>query len=79
MSKKNNSTATTSNTFVFRRIHPKNRASFWIPGVAGLLVVDLKLFANGKAPKSLTVDAELTVPAPEEPAKPTTAKGKASE
>ena len=32
----------------FRKLHPKDRASFGIVGVPGIAVFDLRLFANGR-------------------------------
>lgn len=66
----------TTNTLTYRRDHPKDRASYGVPGVPGLVAFDKRLFANGKAPKTITLDCDLAVPE-EEPAKPTT-KGKAA-
>jgi hypothetical protein len=65
MSKKN--VAAASNTLTFRKAHPKDRYSYGIPGVAGIVVFDTRLFANGKAPKTITLDCDLA--APEEPKK----------
>jgi hypothetical protein len=73
MSKK---TTGTNNTMSFRKDHPKDRASYGIAGVAGIVVFDKRLFANGKAPKTITLDCDLAVPE-EAPAKPAT-KGKAA-
>jgi hypothetical protein len=67
---------TTTNTLTFRKDHPKDRASYGIAGLAGIVVFDKRLFANVKAPKTITVDCDLAVPE-EAPAKPAT-KGKAA-
>ena len=70
MSKK---TSTSTSTLTFRKDHPKDRASYGIAGVPGIVVFDTPLFANGKAPKTITLDCDLAVP--EEPKKKVTAKG----
>jgi hypothetical protein len=54
--------ATTSNTLIYRRDHPGNWVSFGIDGVTGRAVFNRQLFANGKPPKSITVDCALAVP-----------------
>lgn len=72
MSKKNG----TANTLTYRKDHPKDRASYGIAGVPGIVVFDKRLFANGKAPKTITLDCDLATP-PDEPTKPAT-KGKAA-
>ena len=59
MSKK---TVSVSNTLVLRRTHPRERVSYSVPGMAGLVVIDTRIFANGKAPKTITVDCDLAVP-----------------
>jgi hypothetical protein len=46
------------NVLVYRKAHPKNRCSYGIPGVTGIVVFDLNLFADGKAPKTLTVNCK---------------------
>lgn len=52
----------TTNTLVYRRDHPNGRVSYGISGVPGLAVIDLRLFAGGKAPKSIVLDCELAAP-----------------
>lgn len=59
----------TNHTLTLRRTHPGNRVSYGVAGVPGLVVVDLKLFADGKPPATITVDCALAVPA-ESVAKP---------
>ena len=66
-------TATSNNTLTYRKNHPGNRCSFGIPGVPGIVVFDKRLFADGKAPKSIVLDCDLAVPA----AKPAAKVGKA--
>jgi hypothetical protein len=48
-------------TLTFRKNHPKGRCSYGVAGAPGIAVFDMRLFANGKAPKTITVDAKLTV------------------
>lgn len=54
----------TSSNFVltFRTNHPKNRVSYGVAGVTGIVVFDLNLFADGVAPPTITIDAELKAP-----------------
>ena len=74
MSKKN--VAVSANTLLYRRDHPGDRASYGIAGVPGIVVFDKRLFANGKAPKTITLDCDLAAPPEEKEVKP--AKGKAA-
>jgi hypothetical protein len=50
----------------FHSFHPRtgvaSRASYTIPGVAGNIVIFLSMFADGVAPPTLTLDADLAMP-----------------
>jgi hypothetical protein len=62
MAKKVKNAEPTTNTLTFRKTHPKNRCSFGVKGVPGIVVFDCGLFADGKPPKTITVDCNLTIP-----------------
>jgi len=49
-------------TLTYRRDHPKNRCSFGITGVSGIVVFDKALFVGGNPPTTITLDAELVEP-----------------
>jgi hypothetical protein len=53
---------------VYRRQHPGGgplgRCSYGIPGVPGIAVFDMGMFANGTAPASITVNLAMAVPSP---------------
>jgi hypothetical protein len=51
-----------NHTLVFRRNHPQGRCSYGIAGVPGLVGFDLRMFADGKPPKSIVLDCALAVP-----------------
>jgi hypothetical protein len=51
-----------NHTLTYRKNHPGNRCSFGIPGVPGIVVFDLKLFANGKPPATIVLDCDLALP-----------------
>jgi hypothetical protein len=53
---------TTNHTLHFRKLHPKDRASYGVPGVPGIVVFDLKLFADGQAPAAIVLDCALALP-----------------
>ena len=50
----------------FRRYHPGGgslgRCSYGVPGVPGIIVIDMSLFKDGKAPTFITLDVELAQP-----------------
>ncbi len=58
-----------NHTLTYRKAHPGNRVSYGVAGVAGIVVVDLKLFANGKPPATIVLDCALALPVAK-PAKP---------
>jgi hypothetical protein len=58
----------TNNTLTYKRDHPNNRSSYGVPGVPGIVVIDKRLFANGQAPKTITVDCALALPVAKAPA-----------
>jgi hypothetical protein len=58
---------TVTNTLSYRKSHPNNRCSFGVPGVAGIVVFDKRLFADGKVPKTITIDCDLAAPVAKEP------------
>lgn len=49
-------------TLTYRRDHPSNRCSYGIAGVKGIVVFDFSMFADGKAPATITLDCELAQP-----------------
>jgi hypothetical protein len=49
-------------TLTYRKNHPGNRVSYGIAGVPGIVVFDLKLFADGKAPVTIVLDCALALP-----------------
>lgn len=51
-----------NHTLVYRRDHPQNRSSYGIAGVAGIVVFDKGLFADGTPPPSITLDCLLAPP-----------------
>lgn len=51
-----------NHTLTYRKNHPNGRCSYGIAGVAGIVVFDLKLFADGKPPATLTLDCALALP-----------------
>src|SRR4051794_3126568 len=56
-------TATATNhTLTYRRTHPNDRCSYGIAGVPGIVVFDVKLFADGKPPKTIVLDCALALP-----------------
>jgi hypothetical protein len=57
----------TENTLTYRKSHPKDRCSYGVAGVAGIVVFDTRLFADGKPPKTITVSCNLTSPVSKEP------------
>ena len=57
----------TNHTLTYRRTHPGNRASYGIAGVAGIVVFDLKLFADGKPPATVVLDCALAQPVAKAP------------
>jgi hypothetical protein len=54
--------AATNYTLTYRKNHPNNRASYGIAGVPGIVVFDLKLFANGKPPATIVLDCPMALP-----------------
>ncbi|OFW03721.1 MAG: hypothetical protein A3H96_04300 [Acidobacteria bacterium RIFCSPLOWO2_02_FULL_67_36] len=52
----------TNHTLTYRRLHPQGRASYGIAGVPGLVGFHLSMFADGKAPATITVDCALALP-----------------
>lgn len=56
-----------NNTLTYKRDHPNNRCSYGIPGVPGIVVIDKRLFANGQAPATITVDCALALPVAKAP------------
>lgn len=52
----------TNYTLNYRKDHPKNRCSYGVPGVSGIVVFDKNLFAGGVPPATITVDVELALP-----------------
>lgn len=53
---------TTNHTLTYRRQHPGNRCSYGIDGVPGLVGFHMSMFADGKAPATITVDVALALP-----------------
>lgn len=55
-----------SGTLFYRRQHPGGgplgRCSYGLPGVAGIVVFDMGLFAGGVAPATITVNCALAAP-----------------
>lgn len=51
-------------TLHYRKDHPKNRCSYGVAGVAGIVVFDKNLFA-GEPPLTITLDVELAQPKPD--------------
>lgn len=53
-------------TLHFRRMHPGGgslgRCSYGVPGVPGIVVFDLGLFANGVPPATITINVALAAP-----------------
>jgi hypothetical protein len=49
----------TNYTLTFRKSHPKNRCSYGVVGVPGIVVFDVGLFAGKKPPKSIVLDCAL--------------------
>ena len=54
--------AATNKMLTYRKNHPNNRCSYGVEGVSGIVVFDMKLFAGGKPPKSITLDCDLVAP-----------------
>src|SRR4051794_23618843 len=52
----------TNHTLTYRRTHPNDRCSYGIAGVPGIVVFDVKLFADGKPPKTIVLDCALALP-----------------
>jgi len=52
---------TSNSTLTFRKTHPKNRCSYGVPGVPGIVVFDIGLFAGKKPPRSILLDCALAV------------------
>ena len=66
-------------TLHWRKDHPKNRCSYGVAGVTGIVVFDKNLFA-GEPPLTITVDVELAQPKPDgKAAKAEAAAAKAAE
>ena len=55
---------TANHTLTYRKNHPGNRCSYGIVGVPGIVVFDMKLFADGKPPATIVLDCALAVPTP---------------
>lgn len=51
-----------NHVLIYRRDHPQNRSSYGIAGVAGIVVFDKGLFADGVPPASITLDCLLALP-----------------
>lgn len=49
----------------YRRDHPKDRCSYGIAGVSGIVVFDKGLFLNGVPPQTITLDVNLALPKPD--------------
>lgn len=49
-------------TLTYRRAHPNKRCSYGVAGVAGIVVFDLGIFADGKPPATIVLDCLLAVP-----------------
>src|SRR4051812_15310429 len=60
--------APATTTLHFRRMHPGGgalgRCSFGIPGVPGIVVVDVAMFVGGVVPQTLVVNLAMATPAP---------------
>jgi hypothetical protein len=52
----------TNHTLTYRKVHPQGRCSYGVAGVAGIVVFDLKLFADGKPPATIVLDCALALP-----------------
>jgi len=51
-----------NHTLTYRKNHPGNRCSYGIAGVPGIVVFDMKLFADGKPPATIVLDCALALP-----------------
>jgi hypothetical protein len=51
-----------NHTLTYRRTHPGNRCSYGIAGQPGIVVFDLRMFADGKPPATIVLDCALALP-----------------